>query len=251
MEMRTSQRSSINGGVGIGGVTPTSTSKVLGQKRKQGPDDSSLNDQQRFTKRFNLLSIDGSNSSNSNSNLYIPVNNPAAAQNGPPLPQHPRRQNGDGQEEELMQVDSTPTRVYIHDLDAELAEDDSPTSSHPPLVFLPDIEARLSRLPRQVLLNRDDERESQQLVLYATPKSLTVDEGHDVVRKAILEARQRAQEKSVEEARMRQVDMEARYGTISGVASNAVGMPEMAHGYSVGYGADAEDDEDPDAMDIG
>ncbi|KAK5721034.1 hypothetical protein LTR15_006998 [Elasticomyces elasticus] len=247
MEMRSRI---VNGGVGIGGVTPTSTSKVLGQKRKQGPDDSSLNDQQRFTKRFNLLSIDGS--SNSNSNLYIPVNNPAAAQNGPLLPQHSRaQQHGDGRGEELMQVDDTANRVYIHDLDAELAEDDSPASSHPPLVFLPDIEARLSRLPRQVLLNRDDERESQQLVLYSTPKSLTVDEGHDVVRKAILEARQRAQEKSVEEARMRQVDMEARYGTISAVASNAVGMPEMAHGYSVGYGADAEDDEDPDAMDIG
>ncbi|KAK4954563.1 hypothetical protein LTR10_007996 [Elasticomyces elasticus] len=249
MEMRSRI---VNGGVGIGGVTPTSTSKVLGLKRKQGPDDSSLNDQQRFTKRFNLLSIDGSNSSNSNSNLYIPVNNPAAAQNGPPLPQHPRDQpHGNGQEEELMQVDSTPTRVYIHDLDAELAEDDSPTSSHPPLVFLPDIEARLSKLPRQVLLNRnDDERESQQLVLYATPKSLTIaDEGRDVVRKAIIEARQRAQEKSVEEARMRQVDMEARYGTMSGVASNVVGMPEMAHEYSVGYDADGE--EDPDAMDIG
>ncbi|KAK5694455.1 hypothetical protein LTR17_024794 [Elasticomyces elasticus] len=245
MEMRTSQRSSINGGVVGGGVTPTSTSKVLGQKRKPGPDDSSLNDQQRFTKRFNLLSIDGS--SNSNSNLYIPVNNPAAAQNGPPLP-HSHSQDI-GERAELMQVDDTANRVYIHDLDAELAEDDSPTSSHPPLVFLPDIEARLSKLPRQVLLSRDEERESQQLVLYSTPKSLTVDEGHDVVRKAIIEARQRAQEKSVEEARMRQVDMEGRYGTTTGVASDAVGTPEMAHGYSVGYEADVKDD--PDAMDIG
>ncbi|KAK4896780.1 hypothetical protein LTR27_005374 [Elasticomyces elasticus] len=239
MEMRSR---TVNGG---GGVTPTSTSKVLGQKRKQGPDDSSLNDQQRFTKRFNLLSIDGSNSSNSN--LYIPVNNPAAAQNGPPLP-HSHSQDG-GEREELMQVDDTPNRVYIHDLDAELAEDDSPTSSHPLLVFLPDIEARLSKLPRQVLLSRDEERESQQLVLYSTPKSLTVDEGHDVVRKAIIEARQRAQEKSVEEARMRQVDMVNKYSCVD---SNAgVGMGEVAHGYSVGYDADVEDREDPDAMDIG
>ncbi|KAK5677944.1 hypothetical protein LTS10_009828 [Elasticomyces elasticus] len=245
MEMRTPQRSSINGG---GGVTPTSTSKVLGQKRKPAPDDSSLNDQQRFTKRFNLLSIDGSNSSNSN--LYIPVNNPAAAQNGPPLP-HSHSQNG-GEREELMQVDDTANRVYIHDLDAELAEDDSPTSSHPPLVFLPDIEARLSKLPRQVLLSRDDERESQQLVLYATPKSLTIeDEGRDVVRKAIIEARQRAQEKSVEDARMRQVDMEGRYGSGGQLASNAVGTPEMAHGYAAGYEADAGEEGDPDAMDIG
>ncbi|KAK3630066.1 hypothetical protein LTR56_002649 [Elasticomyces elasticus] len=243
MSMWTSQRSSINGGVG---VTPTSTSKVLGQKRKQGPDDSSLNDQQRFTKRFNLLSIDGSNSSNSN--LYIPVNNPAAAQNGPPLP---RQNGGEGEREELMQVDDTAHRVYIHDLDAELAEDDSPISEHPPLVFLPDIEARLSKLPRQVLLNRGDSEENggQELVLYSTPKSLTVDEGHDVVRKAIIEARQRAQEKSVEEARMRQVDMDGRYGCAGKVASNVVGTPEMAHGYSVGYEADIEDD--PDAMDIG
>ncbi|KAK5705701.1 hypothetical protein LTR17_021436 [Elasticomyces elasticus] len=241
MSMRTSQRSSVNGG---GGVTPTSTSKVLGQKRKQGPDDSSLNDQQRFTKRFNLLSIDGSNSSNSN--LYIPVNNPAAAQNGPPLP---RQNGGEGEREELMQVDDTANRVYIHDLDAELAEDDSPTSSHPPLVFLPDIEARLSKLPRQVLLNRGDGEENggQELVLYGVGKSLTVaDEGHDVVRKAIIEARQRAQEKSVEEARMRQVDMVNKYSCVD---SNAgVGMGEVAHGYSVGY---EEEGGDPDAMDIG
>ncbi|KAK3620449.1 hypothetical protein LTR56_022733 [Elasticomyces elasticus] len=246
MEMRSR---TVNGGVGIGGVTPTSTSKVLGLKRKQGPDDASLNDQQRFTKRFNLLSIDNAAQPSS---LYIPVNNPAAAQNGPPLPQHPRaQQHGDGREEELMQVDSTPTRVYIHDLDAELAEDDSPTSSHPPLVFLPDIEARLSRLPRQVLLNRnDDEHEGQQLVLYATPKSLTIeDEGRDVVRKAIIEARQRAQEKSVEEARMRQVDMENKYDCSRRDTGEVLGMGEVAHGYSVGYEADAE--EDPDAMDIG
>ncbi len=106
-----------------------------------------------------------------------------------------------------MQVDDTRTRVYIHDLDEELADLDSENET---LIFLPDIEQRLSKLPRQLLQHHraDEPLENQELVLYSTPKSLTVDEGHDVVRKAIIEARQRAQEKALEEAtRVRQEDM--------------------------------------------
>ncbi|KAK0824775.1 hypothetical protein LTR57_021095 [Friedmanniomyces endolithicus] len=217
--------------------------KLAGQKRKAA-NESSLNDDQRFTKRFNLLSIVANAAGNGNSNLYIPVNNPAAAQNnGPPHPPpSPDAQNHDRQSVERMQVDDTRTRVYIHDLDEELADLDSEDET---LIFLPDIEQRLSKLPRQLLQHREP-LENQELVLYSTPKSLTVDEGHDVVRKAIIEARQRAQEKASEEAtRVRQEDMNRKYDHGGDVG----GLAEVAHGYSaVGY----EDEEvDPDAMDIG
>jgi len=145
-----------------------------------------------------------------------------------------------------MQVDDTRTRVYIHDLDEELADLDSENET---LIFLPDIEQRLSKLPRQLLQHHraDEPLENQELVLYSTPKSLTVDEGHDVVRKAIIEARQRAQEKALEEAtRVRQEDMNRKYD----YGGDVGGLAEVAHGYSaVGYEEDEE--VDPDAMDMG
>ena len=56
--------------------------------------------------------------------------------------------HGDSQDEH-MQVDDRPDRVYIHDLDAELASDSESDSEK--LIFLPDIEKRFSRIPQQVL----------------------------------------------------------------------------------------------------
>lgn len=136
-----------------------------------------------------------------------------------------------------MQVDDTRDRVYIHDIDLELADI---VEEEQKLIFLPDIEKHLSRLPQQVLNGlREDESENQELVLYDVPRSLTVDEEHDSVRKAILEARQRARDKAAQEAR--QADMERKYAD-SGGAIEA----ETAHGYGTGYAEEL----DPDAMDL-
>lgn len=143
-----------------------------------------------------------------------------------------------------MNIDETPERVYVRDLDAELAEIEAaePTER---LIFLPDIEKHFSRLPNSVLARRrgsvDSNHEGQQLVLYDVPKSLTTDEGHDPVRKAILEARQRTRERAVEQAR--QEEMDRKYGHADG--GNSV---ETAHGYSNGYGEEHEPN--PDAMEI-
>nr|OQO19400.1 hypothetical protein B0A51_15171 [Rachicladosporium sp. CCFEE 5018] len=147
--------------------------------------------------------------------------------------------------DDSMSVDDTPNRVYVHDIDAELAD----VESHEPeerLIFLPDIEKHFSRIPQQVLTGlRDsaDNHEAQQLVLYDVPKSLTKDEGHDSVRRAILEARQRARQKAAETARYE--DMVRKYGQ-----SQEMHDAETAHGYTNGYEGDVED-HDPDAMDIG
>ena len=135
-----------------------------------------------------------------------------------------------------MQVDDKRDKVYIHDLDAELADIESDDEK---LIFLPDIERRLSKVPQQLLRGGDDHG-NQELVLYSVPQSLTVDEDHDSVRKAIIESRQRAREKAAEEARHE--DMNRQYDQ-----SAYTGPAETAHGYNAGYAKEP----DPDAMDIG
>jgi hypothetical protein len=139
----------------------------------------------------------------------------------------------------MMQVDETGDRIFIHDLDAELADIESDEEK---LIFLPDIEKKLSKLPPQVLRGHGDDHDGQELVLYGVPKSLTIDEGHDSVRKAILESRQRARDKAAEEAR--HTEMERRYDH-----SDYDATVEAAHGYSASYVDDQPFDED--AMDIG
>lgn len=168
-------------------------------------------------------------------NHYIPVSTPPSTDSRALRP----ASNNDN---DSMQVDDTRDRVYVHDLDAELAEVDTEERG---LVFLPDIEQYFSKLPKQVLEHKKDgDHEGQELVLYGVPKSLTVDEERDSVRKAIIDARQRARDKAAEEALQR--DMDARYGPSEVI--------ETAHGYSAGYAMEQDQEsgqgQDPDAMDV-
>ncbi|KAF2772048.1 hypothetical protein EJ03DRAFT_348862 [Teratosphaeria nubilosa] len=206
---------------------------VAGRKR---PHSDEVNDDMRFAKRFNLLNLQTNGHAHSNSNYYIPVSSALSpvTQN---MQQSSKPQMQVPNDEEFMQVDDTRDRVYIHNLDEELADIESDEER---LIFLPDIEKRLSRIPHQVLTGAGS-GENQQLVLYSVPKSLTVDEGSDSVRKAIIEARQRAREKAEEEARHE--EMNRQYDQTGHVAAT-----ETAHGYSGGY--DEEVVDDPDAMEI-
>ena len=105
-----------------------------------------------------------------------------------------------------MQLDDTKHKVYIYNIDDELSDTDSDHESgggEGKLVFLPDIEKHLQqhltqRIPRALLDPRPDpasEAAGKELVLYSVPSSLTVPAERDSVRRAILEARQRAREK--------------------------------------------------------
>jgi hypothetical protein len=233
----------------------TSSSNKRGVKRLA---DESSDDQLRFTKRFNLLSLgkharpwlshappltaitpDPRSDGSSNSNYYIPVTPPPT--NGDPIPTH----NGLAatlDEDDSMNIDDTRHRVYVQNLDAEIAEIEA-NEPEKRLIFLPDIEKHFSRLPEHLLATPQDALNAarqQELVLYSVPRSLTVDESHDAVRKAILEARHRARDKVAEEARRE--EMERQYTKDEGDAV------ETAHGYGSGYDAPVE--EDPDAMDI-
>lgn len=89
-----------------------------------------------------------------------------------------------------MQVDESKDRVFIYDLDKELEDLDSEGGD---LVFLPDIERKMTKIPQSLLKSTVDPT-NQELVVYNIPSSLTVPEEEDKVRKAIVEARARARE---------------------------------------------------------
>jgi hypothetical protein len=233
----------------------STSSNKRGVKR---PADESSDDQLRFTKRFHLLSLgtrarpshsqpphlapitpDPRSDGSSNSNYYIPVTPPPT--NGDPIP----TQNGLAAtvQDDSMNVDDTQHRVYVQNLDAEIAEIEA-NEPEERLIFLPDIEKHFSRIPEHLLASpqvAESAARQQELVLYSVPRSLTVDKGHDSVRRAILDARQRSRDKVAEEARRE--EMERQYTKDEGDAV------ETAHGYGSGYGMPME--EDPDAMDIG
>lgn len=197
------------------------------------------NDYERFAKRFNLLNLEpGVNGTHASSSYYIPVSG-SSEPTKPPLSTPstaPPVADADG----MMQVDETRDRVFIHDLDAELAESE-PTEER--LIFLPDIEKHFSRIPKHVLTGKAEDVEGQELVLYNVPKSLSVDESRDAVRHAIVEARQRARERAAMEARQR--DMDRQYGQIADEPT------EVAHGYGMGYVTELDEvEDDPDAMDM-
>ncbi|KAI1004520.1 hypothetical protein K3495_g3691 [Podosphaera aphanis] len=97
--------------------------------------------------------------------------------------------------DDMMQVDDSKHKVFIYDLDAELSD---PEPDNDKLILLPDIEKHLreSRIPRPIMNNETPE--SNQIVLYKVPDSLTISEDKDSVRRAFIETRARAQAKRME-----------------------------------------------------
>ncbi|KAI9669363.1 MAG: hypothetical protein M1831_000399 [Alyxoria varia] len=133
---------------------------------------------QRLAKRFHLLNI------NNDGKLWVGTNGERApaAKTSTTTQDNP----------DLMQVEDTKDRIFIHNLDEELAEvaDDGEQ-----IVFLPEIEKRLSNLPKRLLTSdQTASSKGKEVVLYNVPASLSIPEDKDSVRKAMLEARARAQE---------------------------------------------------------
>jgi len=92
-----------------------------------------------------------------------------------------------------MLLDDTKNTTYIYDIDRELAGIEE-EEKH--ILFIPDIEKALNAIPKAVL---QDPKPENELVLYGIPRSLTVTEDKDAVRKAIIESRARAKTKHVAE----------------------------------------------------
>ena len=172
-----------------------------------------------------------------NGKIYIPTQSPPST--------HPARSNSAANSS--MQLDDTKDRVYIHNLDDEISDIESEEER---LVFLPDIEKKLAKLPKSVLLGEGHPHIGNELVLYNVPSSLTVPAEEDKVRKAVIESRVRAREKQARDAAaMRGI----RPG--HGVQVNGVGESRTVNGLqNMGHviGSEVTDnDEDGDPMDLG
>lgn len=114
--------------------------------------------------------------------LYTPVKQ---------APSTPRRSRSNAFSDS-MNLDDTRDRIYIHNLDDEISDADSEAEK---LVFLPDIDKRLTKIPKSILLGQSQPHTRNEVVLYSVPESISIPPEQDVVRKAIIEARERARQK--------------------------------------------------------
>ncbi|KAL8676363.1 MAG: hypothetical protein Q9186_007106 [Xanthomendoza sp. 1 TL-2023] len=154
----------------------------LSHGQKKRPANDNLESEQRLSKRFNLLNLGLPNPSDHNGKLYLPVQGNA--------PRNASDQN------ESMQLDDTRDRVYVHNLDAELADIESDEDTP---IYLADIEKKLSKIPRSVLVGSNPPVTNNQMILYNVPSSLSVPEEQDNVRRVIIDTRMRAREKQAQE----------------------------------------------------
>lgn len=139
-----------------------------------------------------------------------------------------------------MELENTRDKVYIQNLDQELSEIDSEGES---LIFLPDIEKRLGRIPKSVLTGHSQPVTRNEVVLYNVPSSLSIPREKDNVRRAILETRARAREKQAQE--FRETQIHDKMGSMVDGISYHGRLDEYGKGYSI-----AAADEDEDAMDL-
>ncbi|KAI9764553.1 MAG: hypothetical protein M1840_008379 [Geoglossum simile] len=147
---------------------------------KRPPEDN-LDGEQRLAKRLSLLNLDCN-----------------AGRSAAQLPESQRASSTD----DAMRLDDTKHKVYIHNLDDELLDDDPQEGK---LIFLPDIERQMTKIPHSVLRGPQQPTAAAstntEVVLYNVPTSLSVPREQDSVRKAIIEARARARERQTQELR--------------------------------------------------
>lgn len=149
-----------------------------------------------------------------------------------------------------MQLDDTKDKVYIYNLDDELSDIESEEER---LIFLPDIEKRLTKIPKSVLTSHEPSTTSSEIVLYNVPTSISVPEEQDNVRRAIIETRARARERHFQEAQGAQGAQRAQInGSVASGIGNGIqsGAVNGQH-YTPVAAAAEEDEEDVDAMDLG
>ena len=107
-------------------------------------------------------------------------------------PTTPERRKRSNAFSDSMNLDDFRDRIYVHDLDQEIEDIESEDEK---LIFLPDIEKHLTKIPASVLVGQNPPPSSNEVVLYGVPESLSVSPEQDLVRKAIAETRARAREK--------------------------------------------------------
>ncbi|KAI0106645.1 hypothetical protein F4814DRAFT_64763 [Daldinia grandis] len=207
----------------------------VGGTRKMRKRKAESQDNERLSKRLSLLNLE-----KNGQKLYVPVESPKLRPSEcTSLNQIP--------ENDSMQLDDSKHKVYIYNLDDELSDTESEADGR--LVFIPDIEKHLmqNRIPPLMLANKDGEIAGMQLVLYREPTSLTIPEEQDSVRRAIVEARQRARDKQKEELEQ-QATSPSNSPSISAPSTfNAPSTPTTMNGF-MNYNEAKLDD--PDAMEL-
>ncbi|KAI9836533.1 MAG: hypothetical protein M1837_003282 [Sclerophora amabilis] len=154
--------------------------KSHGQGVKR-PAEDELESEQRFAKRFSRLNLAKTG------RAYVAVQ-PSHREHQPPI---------NGANDELMQVDDTKDKVYITDLDAELADVDSEGEK---LVFLPDIEKKISKIPTSVLEDHGaSSKTGKEMILYKAPVPAKVSPEQDKARQTINVSRTRARQRQAAE----------------------------------------------------
>ncbi|KAF5662304.1 hypothetical protein FHETE_8011 [Fusarium heterosporum] len=204
-------------------TVPDGVDKSRRLRRKRKAD---TQDNERLSKRLSLLNLEkGGNK------LYVPVEEPSTSI-PPTVASSSDVASNLPVSEETMQLDDSKHKVYIYNMDDELSSD-SETEDSGRLVFLPDIEKHLraTRIPPSVLANSDGELAGMQVVLYNDPKSLTVPEDKDIVRKAIIESRHRTRE-------LQRLQREGKT------------EPQTVQDNTVNNAIDTGIHDDPDAMDL-
>lgn len=136
-----------------------------------------------------------------------------------------------------MQLDDSKNKVYIYNIDDELSGTESEEEK---LIFLPDIEKRLTKVPRSVLTNGERPVTSSEIVLYNVPQSLSVPQEQDNVRKAIIETRARARAMQMKAATDADID-----------GSTAPGHEAVPYVHGDHPVSQLPTEEDEDAMDLG
>jgi hypothetical protein len=149
-----------------------------------------------------------------------------------------------------MPVDETPSKVYIHDLAAEIAQIEA---EEPKDMFLLDIDKRVSALPAKLFQNSRPDPNTQ-LVLYREPSSISIPEEEDAVRKAIIEARKRVRER--QELELKNEEDQGRINGNRRFWPDGTEQEEnLTNGNYVVHGvepnaAGASTEHDPDVMDL-
>lgn len=185
------------------------------------------------------------------SKLYVPVETPSVTSSQPNTALNSTASSSqqlaaaaasNPADDDSMRIDDTKHKVYIYNIDDELSSDSEADEGK--LVFLPDIEKHLrqTRIPPHVLASDDGQLAGMQLVVYSDPKSLTVPEDEDGVRKAVIEARHRLRNKQRREGQRDAV------GATTGAAMGATIARNLVH-EEAGRSEVAAIDED-DAMDM-
>ena len=130
-----------------------------------------------------------------------------------------------------MDLDTSNT-VYVHSLSSS-ESDSEPEDTRGKLIFIPDIERELSRIPREVLRGPGEE-ECRALVLYRNPVVAGEDQGQ---RKAILAARRKTEQLERERGRREEV---IRLGWKEGFNPTANGFGQMGATQQTGCGGAAQ-----------